>query len=49
MPECNWDESKETEGSESENGKLAGAHDVDCISYAECVIHRGFVLEKNGL
>jgi disulfide oxidoreductase YuzD len=33
-------------GSDSENAKMAGENNVDCIFYAPVIIRRKFVLEK---
>jgi hypothetical protein len=45
--ECNLVESKETESSESENAKIAGESNVDCIFYAKGIIRHKFVPEKH--
>jgi hypothetical protein len=39
-------ESKETESSESENAKIAGENNVDCIFYVKDIFHHEYVPEK---
>jgi hypothetical protein len=39
-------EFKETESSESENAKIVGENNIDCISYAKGIILLEFVPEK---
>jgi hypothetical protein len=46
MSECNLVESKETGSSESENAKIAGENNVNCIFYTKDIIHHEFVPEK---
>jgi hypothetical protein len=44
--ECNLDEFKETESSESENAKIVSENNIDCFFYAKGIIHHKFVVEK---
>jgi hypothetical protein len=46
MSDCNSVEPKETESSESENAKIMGENNVDCLFYAKGIIPHKFVLEK---
>jgi hypothetical protein len=44
-----WLHTEKDANSDSENAKIVGKNNVDCIFYAKGIIHHGFVHEKQNV